>query len=208
MPTCLWFTTSEKSCFNSRVFFRKKVTGLFFSWEIHMYFRVISQAAYGLYGCVVWWFLVLNPAGAFLFVCMFSPCTIQRVSFVSVWPCDGLVTCPGCTLVPNDSWDRLRGYTKCRSNVCSTPWVWFLCAQSILQWLPGGNSSMSLWKLLRFHCYQFIWFCFKTIMPSRHLDTLGKKLFLSLLMHLFPDGRWGKELGVLGLWWCLWSRLE
>jgi len=33
------------------------------------------------------------------------------VSFVSVWPCDGLATCPGCTppsISPNDSWDRLQ----------------------------------------------------------------------------------------------------
>ena len=30
------------------------------------------------------------------------------VSFVSVWPCDGQATCPGCTLSPDDRWDRLQ----------------------------------------------------------------------------------------------------
>jgi len=27
--------------------------------------------------------------------------------FVSVWPCDGLATCPGC-ISPDDRWDRLQ----------------------------------------------------------------------------------------------------
>ena len=31
------------------------------------------------------------------------------VSFVSVWPCDGLATCPGVPrLSPDDRWDRLQ----------------------------------------------------------------------------------------------------
>ena len=31
------------------------------------------------------------------------------VSFVSVWPCDGLATCPGVLrLSPDDQWDRLQ----------------------------------------------------------------------------------------------------
>jgi len=39
---------------------------------------------------------------------------VSFVSFVSVWPCDGLVTCPGCTLPqpPRNPTDRWSGYRK------------------------------------------------------------------------------------------------
>ena len=36
-----------------------------------------------------------------------SPCVWLFVLFVFMWLCDGLVTCPGCTL-PSDSWNRLQ----------------------------------------------------------------------------------------------------
>jgi len=35
--------------------------------------------------------------------------SVVFVSFVSLWPCDGLATCSGALrLSPNDSWDRLQ----------------------------------------------------------------------------------------------------